>query len=152
LLACWHDSNASTVDGRQLEALRRDSAATGRLIADLIRQGVEQCLTGRSEIEREERIERAIGVAGKFSSGRNDVSADHGRQLADFFRTHPASMPSLTGTTQTIPEPGRTWALRVVGEAGIVLPKPPSRFSNGTGKPGCGFCLAEPGKPSDARE
>jgi hypothetical protein len=71
---------------RQLEALRHDSAATGRSVADLIRQGVDQYLAGRSELGREQRIERAIGVAGKFSSGRNDVSGHHDRHLAEAFR------------------------------------------------------------------
>ena len=70
---------------RQLEALRHDSAATGRSVADLIRQGVDQYLAGRSDLGREERIERAIGVAGKFSSGRSDVSANHDRHLAEAF-------------------------------------------------------------------
>jgi hypothetical protein len=70
---------------RQLEALRQASAATGRSIADLIRQGVDQYLAGRSELGREERIERAIKVAGRFSSGRTDVSADHDRHLAEAF-------------------------------------------------------------------
>jgi hypothetical protein len=70
---------------RQVEALRHDSAATGRSIADLIRQGVDQYLAGRSDLGREERIERAIGVAGKFSSGRSDVSANHDRHLAEAF-------------------------------------------------------------------
>ena len=70
---------------RQVEALRHDSAATGRAVADLIRQGVDQYLAGRSDLGREERIERAIGVAGKFSSGRSDVSANHDRHLAEAF-------------------------------------------------------------------
>ena len=69
----------------QLEALRQASAATGRSVADLIRQGVDQYLAGRSELGREERIERAINLAGRFSSGRNDVSANHDRHLAEAF-------------------------------------------------------------------
>jgi len=70
---------------KQLEALRHDSAATGRSVADLIRQGVDRYLAGRSELGREERVERAIAVAGKFSSGRSDVSANHDRHLAEAF-------------------------------------------------------------------
>ena len=70
---------------RQLEALRQASAATRRSVADLIRQGVDQYLAGRVELGREERIERAIRVAGKFSSGRSDVSANHDRHLAESF-------------------------------------------------------------------
>ena len=70
---------------RQLEALRRNAAATGRSVADLIRQGVDQYLAGRSELGPEERIERAIQVAGRFSSGRSDVSTHHDRHLAEAF-------------------------------------------------------------------
>jgi plasmid stability protein len=66
----------------QLKALRHRSAATGRSVADLIRQGVDHYLAGRSELGREERIQRAIQVAGKFSSGLTDVSARH---LAEAF-------------------------------------------------------------------
>jgi len=69
----------------QIKALRHASAATGRSVADLIRQGVDQYLAGRSELGREERIERAIKVAGKFSSGLTDVSASHDRHLAEAF-------------------------------------------------------------------
>jgi hypothetical protein len=70
----------------QIKALRHASSATGRSVADLIRQGVDQYLAGRSEIGREERIERAAKVAGKFSSGRTDVSANHDKYLAEAFR------------------------------------------------------------------
>jgi hypothetical protein len=69
----------------QLKALRHRSAATGRSIADLIRQGVDLYLNERNELGREERIERAIRVAGRFSSGRADVSANHDRHLAEAF-------------------------------------------------------------------
>jgi hypothetical protein len=71
--------------GEQLEALRHASAAERRSVADLIRQGVDQYLAGRNELRREERIERAIRVAGRFSSGRSDVSASHDRHLAEAF-------------------------------------------------------------------
>jgi len=71
---------------RQFLALRRSSAATGRSVADLIRQGVDQYLAGQSGLAPEERIERAIRVAGKFSSGLSDVSANHDRHLAEAFR------------------------------------------------------------------
>ena len=70
---------------RQLKALRQASAASGRSIADLIREGVDRYLAERSEIGREERIERAIRVAGKFASGHTDVSANHDRHLAEAF-------------------------------------------------------------------
>jgi Ribbon-helix-helix domain len=70
---------------RQRKALRDASAATGRSIADLIRQAVDEYLAGRSELGREEQIERAIRVAGRFSSGRSDASASHDKHLAEAF-------------------------------------------------------------------
>ena len=70
---------------RQLQALRHAASATGRSVADLIRQGIDQYLAGRSELGREERVERAIAVAGTFSSGHSDVGANHDRHLAEAF-------------------------------------------------------------------
>jgi hypothetical protein len=70
---------------RQLKALKHAAESTGRSVADLIREGVDQYLSRRSEIGREERIERAIRVAGAFSSGQTDVSARHDRHLAEAF-------------------------------------------------------------------
>ena len=69
----------------QLKALRRASNATGKSVAELIRQGVDHYLAGRSELAQEERVERAIRIAGKFSSGRSDVSAKHDEHLAEAF-------------------------------------------------------------------
>jgi hypothetical protein len=70
----------------QLRSLRQLSAKSGRSIADLIRQGIDQYLASGREPTREERRERAIRVAGMFASGATDVSADHDRHLADAFK------------------------------------------------------------------
>jgi len=70
----------------QLKALRHQSTITGRSIAELIRNGIDQYLAGRRVSKPEDRIERAIRVAGMFSSGIADVSADHDRYLAEAFR------------------------------------------------------------------
>jgi len=69
----------------QLKALRQASITSGKSVSELIRQGVDQYLAGRSELAREERIERAIRVAGRFSSGLSDVSAKHDKHLAEAF-------------------------------------------------------------------
>jgi hypothetical protein len=71
---------------RQLKALRQLSAATGKSAAELIRNGIDQYLAGKQATDPEARIERAIGVAGKFASGASDVSAEHDRHLAEAFR------------------------------------------------------------------
>ena len=70
----------------QSQSLRQLSAATGRSLADLIRQGVELYLSTQQRANRAEQIERALRVAGKYSSGTKDGSADHDRYLAEAFR------------------------------------------------------------------
>lgn len=70
----------------QLKSLRQLSAATGRSLADLIRQGVDAYLAAQPRISRDERIQRAMRVAGRFSSGMHDISADHDRYLAEAFK------------------------------------------------------------------
>jgi hypothetical protein len=69
-----------------MEALRRFAASSGRSIADLVREGVDLYLSVGHQPTREERIQRALRVAGRFASGRRDVSAEHDRHLADVFR------------------------------------------------------------------
>ena len=69
----------------QLNSLRRLSASSGRSIADLIREAVELCLQKQGTSDFEERIQRGLGVAGKFSSGAHDVSRRHDDYLAEAF-------------------------------------------------------------------
>jgi len=70
----------------QLRALRQLSAATGRSVAHLIRQGVELCLGSQQRASREQQVERALRVAGKFASGSVDGSIEHDRHLTKGFR------------------------------------------------------------------
>jgi hypothetical protein len=70
----------------QLTALRQLSAETGRSIADLVREGVELCLSARKRISKQEQIQRALRAAGKFASGSRDTSANHDLYLAEAFR------------------------------------------------------------------
>jgi hypothetical protein len=70
----------------QLKALRQLSAATGKSTAELIRNGVDLFLAGRHVTNAEERIERAVRVAGRFSSGTADGSSEHDRHLAEAFK------------------------------------------------------------------
>jgi len=69
----------------QLAALRRISAADGRSIADLVREGVEAVLRSRPRSNHADRVARAIQAAGKFTSGSRDVSSRHDRYLAEAF-------------------------------------------------------------------
>ena len=69
----------------QMQALRQISASSGRSIADLVREGLDRYLSARHQPTQEERIQRAMLVAGRFASGRRDVSAEHDRHLVDVF-------------------------------------------------------------------
>lgn len=70
---------------QQMKALRQVSVATGQSIADLVRQGVDRLLAAQSGISREERIQRAVRIAGKFKSGSSDVSTHRDRYLAEAY-------------------------------------------------------------------
>lgn len=70
----------------QIEALRKLSAATGRSIADLVRQGVDSYLSTKPALRPAQQVERALRVAGRFSSGAADGSTHHDRYLAEAFR------------------------------------------------------------------
>lgn len=63
----------------QWHTLRRLSAERGLSMAELVRQSVAR------EISRASGLEPLLAAAGRFSSGRNDVSADHDRYLAEDF-------------------------------------------------------------------
>jgi hypothetical protein len=63
------------------KALRQLSAVTGRSVAELIRSAIDQYLAGKTG----DRVERAIRVAGMFSSGSPDASANHDWYLAEAF-------------------------------------------------------------------
>jgi hypothetical protein len=66
----------------QMAALRRLSTATGRSMADLVREGVEQVLSSARRKGTGDPLERALRVAGRFSSGKPDVSRNHDRYFA----------------------------------------------------------------------
>jgi len=67
-------------------ALREISLASGRSMADLVREGIEKVIAGWPRPDRESQIERAIQLAGRFSSRASDVSKDHDRYLGEAFR------------------------------------------------------------------
>jgi hypothetical protein len=70
----------------QQEMLRGLSMETGRSMAELIREGIDRLGASNLRADRGERIERAVRLAGRFSSGRPDVSAEHDRHLAEAFK------------------------------------------------------------------
>ena len=71
----------------QQNALRALSAATGRSVADLVRDAVDHAISGAYRVTRQERIARAMRVAGRYSSGLTDISARHDEYLAEAYRS-----------------------------------------------------------------
>lgn len=63
----------------QWHTLRRLSAQRGKSMAELVRQSVEH------EIKHASGLGSLLAAAGKFSSGRGNVSVDHDRYLAEDF-------------------------------------------------------------------
>jgi hypothetical protein len=58
-----------------------------RSIADLIRKAVGLRLRKQVATDFDQMIKKALGVAGSFSSGLHDVSADHDDYIADAFKS-----------------------------------------------------------------
>ena len=71
---------------RQAQLLRALAAREGLSMAELIRGAVDRMVQGRAEVSTDERKQRALAVAGRFASGRTDVSRRHDRELAEAFR------------------------------------------------------------------
>jgi hypothetical protein len=64
--------------GSQVQGLRRRSLETGTPVAALIREAVDAWL---GDVDRRQRIERAVAAVGGFHSGIGDVAAQHDRYL-----------------------------------------------------------------------
>jgi hypothetical protein len=71
----------------QINALRRISAETGRSVAELVRQAVDLYMQSRRFRDRDDVVERALSIAGKYSSGLKHIGKDHDRYLAEDFHT-----------------------------------------------------------------
>ena len=67
--------------------MRRISSATGRSVADLVREGVDLYLKAQKGPDRKELVRRALSIVGKYSSGLPDVGRNHDRYLAEDFDT-----------------------------------------------------------------
>lgn len=69
----------------QATALKRLAAERHESVAELIRRGVEILLRSISPVSPDERRQRAIAVAGRFRSGRTDLSTQHDRHLSEAY-------------------------------------------------------------------
>ncbi len=72
---------------REQQAVLRDlSVATGKSMAELIRESIDRVIANKPRTNRQERIEKAVRLAGQFSSGSKDGSAHHDRHLVAAFK------------------------------------------------------------------
>jgi hypothetical protein len=69
----------------QMAALKRQAAASGRSVADLVREGVDLFLRSGNAPSEKQRQARALEAAGRFASGLRDVSTNHDRHLAEAY-------------------------------------------------------------------
>ena len=69
----------------QAAALRAMAAAQNVSMAELIRRSVDQLVHEQSQSGQAARIARAKAAAGRFSSGRADISSRHDDYLAEAF-------------------------------------------------------------------
>ncbi|MBI5179401.1 MAG: ribbon-helix-helix protein, CopG family [Nitrospinae bacterium] len=70
----------------QAKSLKRLAHSRHLSIAELIRQAVDSLIQTGSAIDIGERRQRAMALAGRFGSGRKDISQKHDDYLADAFR------------------------------------------------------------------
>jgi hypothetical protein len=69
----------------QARDLKRLAAARHLSMAQLIRQGVDSILRSNTVMDAAEKRKRALALAGKFRSGKHDVSKEHDKYLAEDF-------------------------------------------------------------------
>ena len=69
----------------QIDALRNLSRSSGKSVAELIRNAVDQLLTAKPASDRTDQVARALKVVGRFASGKSDVSRNHDQYLAEAF-------------------------------------------------------------------
>ena len=66
--------------GEELTRLRQRSSASGRSVAALVREAVDEWI---ARDERAGRVERALATVGQFRSGLGDLAENHDRYLTD---------------------------------------------------------------------
>lgn len=69
----------------QVAALKSRAAEENVSVSELVRRGVDLLNQARGALSKSERWERALSVAGRFESGRDDVSERHDDYLVEAF-------------------------------------------------------------------
>ena len=69
----------------QAKTLRRLSASRHLSVAELIRRAIDAMIRTSSSADPEERLKRSLEIAGKFGSGKRDISKKHDAYLTEDF-------------------------------------------------------------------
>ncbi len=69
----------------QLKALKKIATALQLSVAELIRRAVDTMIKTNPAADPDDRRRRALEIAGKFSSGRSDISRKHDAYLSESF-------------------------------------------------------------------
>ena len=69
----------------QAKTLKKLASTRHLSVAELIRQAVDSIIQSNAVKDIEERRKRAINAAGKFRSGKRDISKEHDKYLEEAF-------------------------------------------------------------------
>jgi hypothetical protein len=67
----------------QAKALKVLAASKHLSVAELVRRAVDTMLKTSTSVDPEERLRRAREIAGKFRSGKRDISREHDAYLSE---------------------------------------------------------------------
>ncbi len=70
----------------QAQTLKSLAAARKSSVSDLIRQSIDYLIRQSAAVGEDERRRRAIAAAGRFHSGRRDISIEHDQYLAKAYQ------------------------------------------------------------------
>ncbi len=71
---------------KQAARLQQQAAEEGASVAELIRRGVDLYLRSLGSVSDEERRQRALRAAGRFASGKRDLSEKHDQYFVETHR------------------------------------------------------------------
>jgi len=69
----------------QAKTLKRIAASRNLSVAELIRRAVDAMIKTSTSVNPEERLKRSLEIAGKFSSGKRDISKKHDVYLSESY-------------------------------------------------------------------
>jgi hypothetical protein len=69
----------------QAKTLKRIAAARHLSVAELIRRAIDSMIKTNTAVDPEERLKRSLEIAGRFSSGKRDISKKHDVYLPESY-------------------------------------------------------------------